>query len=221
MSKGKRPKRRLSKKTTVLLKELQRRRGVRDLAKRVLIVCEDNKSAPNYFEALKKHFNLSAASIQVAGSGGHSQPLQVVERAIQLKTSGAEAESGTEPFGRVWCVIDGDYGHKINNARAKAKANGIDLAISTMCFEYWILLHFEETETSTSDCDGLVRALKHKYLPEYEKGMCDFDDIVRHVDDACRRAEKLRKPGIARGDLPEAQNPCSEVYKLVKAILDS
>jgi len=174
MSKGKRPKRPISKKTTVLLKELQRRRGVRDLAKRVLIVCEDNKSAPNYFEALKRHFNLSAASIQVAGSDGYSQPLQVVERAIQLKARAAEADSGTEPFGSVWCVIDGDYGHKINNARAKAKAYGIDLAISTMCFEYWILLHFEESDTSTTHCDGLVRTLKNKYLSEYEKGKCSY-----------------------------------------------
>ena len=57
-----------------LLDELKRRRGERDLPKRFLIVCEDSKSAVNYFEALIKHFNLSAASIHVAAAGGTRSP---------------------------------------------------------------------------------------------------------------------------------------------------
>jgi len=221
MNKGKNPKKPLSKATMALNEQLQRRRGVRDLAKRFLIVCEDAKSAPNYFEALKKHFNLSAASIQVAGSGGNSQPIQVVEQAVKVKANASNPDSGTEPFDQVWCVIDGDYGSKIKNARAKAKVAGVELAISTMCFEYWVLLHFEESDTSTMDCDALVYLLKSKHYKQYKKGTCEFHDIVQHVRDACKRAEKLRKPGIARGELPEVQNPCSEVYKLVNAILGS
>ena len=47
-------------------------------------------------------------------------------------------------------MIDGDYGSKIHNARARANKNGVELAISTMCFEYWVLLHFEETGKPTS-----------------------------------------------------------------------
>ncbi len=221
MSKGKKLKRPLSKATVALLEQLQRRRGLRDLPKRFLIVCEDDKSAPNYFEALKKHFSLSAASIQVAGSGGNSQPIQVVARAVELKERAADPDSGTEPFDQVWCVIDGDYGEKINNARAKAKANAVELAISTKCFEYWVLLHFEENDTSTLDCDALVHSLRKKHLPQYEKGTCDFREIVKRVRDASKRAEKRRKPGIARRDRPEDQNPCSEVYRLVNAILDA
>ena len=114
---GQEAKRPLSKKTEALLEQLQRRRGVRDLPKRFLIVCEDHKSAPNYFEALKKHFNLSATSIQVVGSAGQTQPIQVVTRAVKLKENAIDPESGTEPFDEVWCVIHGDYGTKINNAR--------------------------------------------------------------------------------------------------------
>ena len=138
MSKGKKPKKPISKKTATLLEQLQRRRGVRDLPKRFLIVCEDGKSAPNYFEALKRHFNLSAASIQVVGSGGNTQPIQVVEEAVRRKERATEGNSGTEPFDQIWCVIDGDYGTKIDNARSSATANGVELAISTMCFEYWV-----------------------------------------------------------------------------------
>jgi hypothetical protein len=219
MSRRGKPGKPLSKATEALLTQLQRRRGVRDLEKRVLIVCEDGKSAPNYFDALKEHFKLSAASIEIAGSEGHTQPVQVVARAVEIRKRARSPNSGTAPFEQVWCVIDGDYGKKIANARNKARAAGIELAISTKCFEYWILLHFEENDKSTNDCDALVSTLRKKHLPQYTKGKCDFSSIVVHVRDACARAEKLRRPGIARGELPEDQNPCSEVYKLVNAIL--
>jgi RloB-like protein len=99
-----------SKKVNILNEQLKRRRGTRELPERFLIVCEDDKSARNYFEALKSHFGLSATSVQIAGSGGHSQPIQVVERAVAIKEKAADPQSGTEPFERVWCVIDGDYG---------------------------------------------------------------------------------------------------------------
>ncbi|WP_020475957.1 RloB family protein [Zavarzinella formosa] len=218
MSKGRKFKKPLSKKVVALNEQLQRLRGVRDLEKRFLIVCEDDKSAPNYFNALKKHYNLTASSIRIAGSGGKTQPIQVVERAIEIKEMNNKTED--EPFDQIWCVIDGDYGSKINNARNKAKANDIKLAISTKCFEYWVLLHFEENDTATMDCDGMVHVLKD-HLTDYQKGSCDFCEVVTRATEACTRAEKLRKPGIDRGDKPEDQNPCSEVYLLVNAILKS
>jgi len=219
MSKGRNQKKPLSKKSLYLIRDLQRRLGVRELEKRFLIVCEDTKSAVNYFNALKAHFRLSATSVKVAHSDGHTQPTQVVEKAVELKFLATGPNSGTEPFDQVWCVIDGDYGDKISNARNKADSQGVELAISTMCFEYWVLLHFEENDKATLDCDALVRKLKRKPIPDYQKGSCDFRDVVKNVRDACKRAEKLRRPGIERGDLPENQNPCSEVYRLINEIL--
>jgi hypothetical protein len=219
MSNGRKQKKPLSKKTRSLLDQLKRRRGIRNLPERFLIVCEDNKSAVNYFNALVEHFGISATSVQVAGSNGNTQPIQVAEKAIELKRIAARRDSGTVPFDHVWCVIDGDYGSKIHNARAKAKKNGVKLAISTMCFEYWVLLHFEETGKPTIDCDCLVSILRRTHIKKYEKGKCDFKDIVKRVHNACKRAERLRKPGIDRGELPENQNPCSEVNKLIHEIL--
>ena len=144
-----------------------------------------------------------------------------MEEAISLKVKAASPRSGTVPFDHVWCVIDGDYGAKIPRARAKATANGIELAISTKCFEYWILLHFEESGKPTVDCDGVLRNLRKRNMKNYQKGQCNFSDIMMHVHVASERAERLRKPGIRRGDLPEIQNPCSEVYRLINAILES
>jgi hypothetical protein len=207
----------ISNKVQTLIDSLQRRRGVRNSAKRFLVVCEDSKSAPNYFKALKKWFSLSASSIEVAHSESRTQPIQVVERAIEIANAARSCKNGGMPFDEVWCVIDGDYGNKIVSARQKAKAKEIRLAISTKCFEYWVLLHFEENDKAACDCGGHIKRLK-KHVPDYEKGKCDFLSIVAHVRNACQRAEKLRQPGIQRGDLPENQNPCSEVYLLIKAL---
>ncbi len=220
MSKMKKLKKPLSKSTIRLNEQLRRKRGIRDLPKRFLIVCEDETSAPRYFEAFKKHFKLDATSIEVVGSGHRTQPIQVVKTAIKRQKEAARQDSGTEPFDEVWCLIDGDYGDKVGIARRSASANGIKLAVSTMCFEYWVLLHFEEYDKASVDCDAVLHLLKdEKRIPTYDKGKYDFREIVSKIHTASTRAEKLRKPGIERGDKPENQNPCSEVYILVNTIL--
>jgi len=162
-------------------------------------------SAPSYFHALKRRFGLSTASVEVVGSGGHSQPVQVVRRAVDRQAASADPDSGTEPFDEVWCVIDGDYGSKINNARTSAVVHGVELAISTPCFEYWILLHFEASAVPAAKCDVVVHSLKERHLPDYEKGACDFDSMLEHVHDACARAKRLREPGIKRGEAPRTR----------------
>ncbi len=138
---------------------------------------------------------------------------------MERKKAAASPDSGTEPFDEVWCIIDGDYGSKIGNARAKASANTVELGISTPCFEYWVLLHFEESTALAKNCDAVVRLLKDRHVPGYEKGSCDFDPIVKHVRKASARAERLRKLRLESVPLPEKHNPCSEVYKLVTRIL--
>src|SRR5262245_61878143 len=109
-------------------------------------------------------------SVRVVGSGGSTQPIQVVTRAIELKKNAEYAESGTVPFDQVWCVIDGDYGNRIANARARATAKSVKLAVSTKCVEYWLLLHYEENDSATMDCDTLVSPLRDRHIPAYEKG---------------------------------------------------
>ena len=214
MSKRGKPAKPPSKKVTALLQSLRRKVGQRDPAGRFLIVCEDAKSSPNYFLALKRHFGLSAT---VVSSEHYSQPLQVVKRAVEIKRQ-AQRDPGLPPFKQAWCVIDGDYGDKINNARKKAVANNVRLAISTPCFEYWVLLHFVESAAPTATCDGVIHSLK-KHLPGYDKGSCDFSAIVAHARKAASRAERLRKRRIEIEPRAEKHNPCSEVYMLIWEIL--
>jgi hypothetical protein len=216
MSKRGKPAKPQSKKVAALLRSLQRPVGQRETAGRFLIVCEDEKSSPNYFHALKRQFGLSAT---VISSEHYSQPLQVVQRAVATREQ-EERDPDLPPFKQTWCVIDGDYGSKTNNARAKADANNIRLAISTPCFEYWVLLHFEDSAAPAAKCDEVIHCLK-KHLPDYEKGSCDFSSVVTNARIAAFRAERLRKPRIKMEPRAENHNPCSEVYRLIFEILPS
>jgi hypothetical protein len=216
MSKGGKPAKPVSKKVLVLQDQLRRKAGVRELKRRILIVCEDDVSAPNYLEALKKKFKLTAASIRIVGSGSRSQPIQVVTRAIEEKDKSQGEASGAEPFEQVWCVIDGDYGAKVKPARKLAIESGIQLAISTPCFEYWVLLHFQEYGTSENQCNDVIHVLK-THIPDYEKGSCEFDDVVKEVHTAAERSRKTRWQGVPA----EEQNPCSDMHLLIDAILAS
>lgn len=221
MSKRGSRKKPISKKTASLLDQLARSQGRRDLNKRFLVVCEDVVSAPAYFKALKGFKKWTATFVKEVGSDGHTQPRQVVERAIELCERAKRPDAGTEPFGEIWCVLDGDYGSKIAEARSLASTHGIELAITTQCFEYWLLLHFVQSAKPVIKCSEHIAQLKESHVPDYDKGKCDYLQFVTNVDQACKWAEELRRPGIARGDLPENQNPCSEIYKLVQAIESS
>jgi hypothetical protein len=116
-------------------------------------------------------------------------------------------------------VIDGDFGPKVKEARAVAgQSDGIKLAVSTMCFEYWILLHGKEIGMPTASCDETFKILKKEYLPNYSKGDFSFDELVRSYREASQQAKKLRMTGIRRRSLAEDQNPCSEVYLLIEEV---
>lgn len=48
------------------------------------------------------------------------------------------------------------------------KYENVTVIINNPCFEYWLLLHFEETSKYYDSYDKLLKPLK-KYLPDYEK----------------------------------------------------
>lgn len=203
-----------SKATRHLLEGLKRARGVRDLRSRHLIVCEDEVSAPRYFRAFTAHHKLTAASVVVAGSGGQTQPEQVVRTAIKGKLA-AEKDEELPPFHKVWCVIDGDCGQKIEAVRTLAAQHDVAIVVTTPCFEHWVMLHYADTAPSVDHCDAVVSALK-KLEPGYDKGRFDFAPIIINAPHAARSARRNRQVSTLR---PEQHNPCSEVYLIVEALL--
>src|SRR2546426_2633782 len=143
-----------------------RRRGAtREPYDVVLIVCEGEKTEPEYLKGLQKLHRLSNANITIV-SGDGNDPVSIVKHAID-----AYRKAGGD-FNRVFCVFDRN-GHAnyqealdlvANSALGK---NGKLVAITSVpCFEIWILLHFGYTAApfavagGRSACDNVIRAIR-------------------------------------------------------------
>ncbi len=179
----------------------------------MLIVCEGAKTEPHYFEALRNDLKLNNANIVVTGDCG-SDPMSVVNYAKELFKQDSD-------YDRVYCVIDRDQHPNYQAALTKLsglKPGNIFLAITSVpCFEYWLLLHFEDTTKpysptgQRSSCGSVIADLK-AHLPDYGKGKRDtYQATQEFLDDAKDRADKNRKAVFASG----TDNPHTKVDELV------
>ncbi len=89
---------------------------------------------------------------------------------------------------------------------------------SIPCFEYWLLLHFENTTkpygplSGNSACHQVVKDLK-KYMPLYSKGdMKIFPQIKDKIPFAINNATKSLKAA----EKADTDNPTTRVHELVR-----
>lgn len=196
-------------------KNNQRKGSFRKEYDKVLIVCEDSKSAPNYFIELVSHFEISSANVKVDGSCG-SSPKCVFEYAERLFN---EEKRKGDSYDRVYCVIDkdshGTYDETILKVRNKKY---FYLANSVPCFEYWILLHFKDTTSpyskkgKSSIANEVLKDLKNE-MPQYAKGSKNiFKDTLGYLNTGIFNAKRSLK----QAQLNNTDNPSTNVHELVE-----
>jgi hypothetical protein len=123
------------------------------------------------------------------------------------------------PFDLVWCVFDQEnpphasFQEAINKAD-QANKDKVFVAVSTPSFEYWYLLHFENTDRPFDNTDEVIHSLK-KHLPDYDKKDI-YDEIADRTEVAIQRADRVWKNKIER-----FQNPSTSVHKLVSTIIEN
>ena len=206
-----------SKKIQHVAEQLKRKRGTRDARPRFLICFEDGKSAPRYFDALRKHRGFTRESFVVDFDSSGTDPASVVQRANELKSRLSREDTFSEDDGdQVWCVVDIDQHSTMKDAQKLAQSAAIELAISNPCFEYWVLLHFEESAHLVADCAELIRRYLRKHIADYNKGRTDFSAIVDQADVAAERAARQLE-GKAESD-PLQCCPCTLVFRLIRSI---
>jgi hypothetical protein len=183
----------------------------------VLIVCEGEKTEPEYLKGLRTAYRLSNANITIAPADGND-PVSVVRHAI-----GAHQRSKGE-FNRVFCVFDRD-GHPNYQealdlvASSPLRKKGILAAITSVpCFEVWVLLHYAYStgpfvaSGGRSACDNVVAAIRG-HLPGYQKAFADvFDELWPLLDTAVTHGERL----ALHNRQTESDNPATRVHELVK-----
>ena len=194
----------------------------RDLVAYFLIVCEGEKTEPNYFRGFPKRIGKVVYDIQFDGGG--ISTLKVVEKAIELR------DKSSQKYDRVWAVFDKDSfkSNAFNSAILKAKANNIHCAWSNEAFELWYLLHFHNRVTPMQR-DAYKKAIetainekiKSKKEPfKYKKNANDMFDMLNkygNQEQAIKWAKDLNTHFL--GEDFANFNPATQVFKLVEELI--
>jgi hypothetical protein len=120
----------------------------------------------------------------------------------------------------VFCIFDRNGHESFGRARerirtlAGRKRNPISIqeVISIPCFEFWVLLHFEQTDAPFSCCDDVIQRIRAHHMANYQKA----DGAV-----ARQLMEKVLT-AVANADWLEGraehndQNPYTSVHKLLQ-----
>jgi RloB-like protein len=181
--------------------------------RRVLIVCEDTKSACDYFKAFP--IDPQRAEVVPVGTGMNTDSL--VEEALRLKKV---ADHIGQPYSEIWCAFDRDSfpAPNYNRAFELARANNIKVAWANEAFELWYLLHFNYHDTGINRKDYKAK-LKRCGL-EYDKS----DDTIygKLIDRQATAMKYARKLERYNNDMPvkfpERLNPSTGVHKLVEVL---
>lgn len=185
--------------------------------------CEGEKTEPLYIRGYINHFHSDKRSIIVVEDTNKNTPVQLVDVAISAKKQGSDNDI-------VWVVFDREseakYPHELHaQARAKALANGIQIAFSNVCFEFWILLHFGYTSGGYSSYDdlkkrsALVQNLQKLGISDYDKALpILFDKVKELVPDAIKYSERLKQQALKSAEhgksAPHYLNPYVDVHEM-------
>jgi hypothetical protein len=181
-----------------------RRVGTRAVRQRFLIVCEGERTEPQYF----KDFQVPGLVVTVKG---------VARSALQLVEE-ARKHRDTDDYDQVWCVFDRDdcEPDHIHRAFELARRLGFGIAFSNQAFELWYLLHFDYHHVALTRPDygaRLSQQLGRRYVKN-SSGMYLF--LLARQPMAIANARRL----MALYDQwrPAHDDPSTTVHELVEEL---
>jgi hypothetical protein len=205
---------------------------------KVLIVCDDKKSAVYYLKGLRKELKISESTVEIYGYAYDQKSL--VEKTISLfmekqRNNKRNGLTDDKPYDNVYCVFDQDASHKddphfLKYTEAKVLIKNTQLAdgvifkaiTSVPCYEFWLLLHFKCTDQpfantqQKSICDMVIKALKQEpEMSNYgKKDKKIFDKVKDRLPEAIKNAEFVAKSNQQMG----SDNPSTLIYQLVECL---
>jgi hypothetical protein len=199
-----------------------------------LIVTEGTVTEPVYFELLRESLQLSTVTVKVI-PGQHSDPRHVIQSAAKEVKALARrvkkkkvAVTELEKFDHVWAVIDTDVATRQgfwNDVVQKARDLNVNLAHSTPCFEYWLLLHLRmTTRGDLIDGDTTKSAFRAELGRDYSTNRETTEEALKALlpnwPTAVKNAQQVRLHHET-GGTPSPANPSTEVERIVCALNDS
>ncbi|MDR1238540.1 MAG: RloB family protein [Treponema sp.] len=182
--------------------------------RRILIVCEGEKTEPNYFRKFPADPKVYD-DFDVRGTGYNT--ISLVKEAMRIKHIALQERN---PYIETWCVFDKDDFpvESFENAILLAGKNQIKCAYSIEAFEIWYMLHFNYYDTAFSRIqykEKLSELLKEPYFKNSDKM---FLLLNKRQDKAIQNAKKLF---CKQRFLPlNEQNPVTTVFNLVERLIE-
>lgn len=195
----------------------KRKVAVRNVAVSFLIVCEGEKTEPQYFTSLIKDRVSRVREVDIQGEGRGT--VSLVKQALSL------VEKSSTEYDRVWVVFDKDDFEDFNQAITLANSKKIHCAWSNEAFELWYYLHFQYLDTGINRdeyCKKLEREIKRctgDSSYKYKKGDKETYRLLKQYGNeqlAIKYAKRLKSN--CRGRDYESHKPCTMVYKLVEEL---
>ena len=194
-----------------------------------LIICEDQKTEPSYFEKFKAQIPKESIFLKSVGTG--KDPKGVVLKAIIERDK--LAEEAKREVDEVWIVFDKDDADE-NATKTKnfeeafeiAETEKFDVAYSNEVFELWLLLHFTDVDKDVA----IPRNVVYEMLQEQIRKTNKYDTYVydhKHpnlktieivfevgnIDSAIKRSKMLLEN--QNGKSPIEANPSTKVHLLI------
>lgn len=182
----------------------------RELKSKILILCE-GKTEENYFTAMKEDFRLPKTIGVSVLQSNKVDCKGVVEEAIKkAKREGIE---------KIFVVFDHDNQPKRDEAFKLAIDKNITVIFSSICFEFWYLLHFKNsTKAFASEAELEKELKKYAGMENYEKNNFKHYFILKDkLIVAKSNAENVRLSVVANNYGVEVfnLNPFTNVDELV------
>jgi hypothetical protein len=195
---------------------LKRGRPSREPKRRFFLFTEGKNTEPDYFDELKRRCGDALIAIEIVGDAG--VPRTIAETAIKHAAKrGRKKRDSYEENDQVWAVFDRDAHPFVKESVAFCKGKGVKVALSTPCFEIWLVLHFESYDKP--DDGHVVQKYLESLDPTYDskkRKIANSRDILDRLETAEQRAETQLKNRESEG-MPFGP-PSTTVFYLTRAI---
>jgi hypothetical protein len=184
---------------------------------RILIVCEGERTEPNYFLEIGKTLPPHVIELIIEGMGMNT--LSLVREAIRLRDN---KEESLQPYDQTWVVFDKDDfpPNDFNSAITLCDQQGLKAAFSNEAFELWYVLHFEYRTTAMPRTEYKAKLSTLLGRP-YAKNALDMYQVLDAMGSqasAIKWAQRLHKAVTDNHITPANANPCTTVYQLVEVL---
>lgn len=215
------------------------RKGTRSkFAGNFILYVEGRNTEPSYFDLLKRA-NCKVCPVTIKGSG-ISKCVDFVNNAKAKYDKIPEKQK--KKYAQRWLVFDYD-GHSDFDAGIKlGRSLGFNVAFSSMCIEYWFVLHFQQHDGTPIPLKGTSHSkaqieIINRHIKAYNKkngaSVPLYDDSSkvieesffelmmavdpnthnRRVEDACSRAESIHNTKKVNGQ--EFSESVTSMYQLL------